>query len=243
MTFLQLKQEVSDKRVNIHFRNFAAERRTPPPRFYCDFAAEACRRQSNAALRRRSYAADYSAASSVDEKMREPHADQLVQRCVAVGLAQLCASRDPTEPAIRLLPQPLDLRRSQASAVPMRGDPEPLPMNSIISLTELPTTDHPGNAQPAGSSRTVLDAVLDVAIRLLLRFLLDIAQTDEPPLSSVRGRAMRLRFISSTSRCRRQHIERGGGGPSRSVPAPCQPAASRQSEEATTADRHVEQRI
>jgi hypothetical protein len=48
-----------------------------------DFAAEACRRRSNAALRRRSYAADLllrdrgGAGSSVDVKMREPQPPRL----------------------------------------------------------------------------------------------------------------------------------------------------------------------
>ena len=49
----------------------------------CDFAAEACRRRSNAALRRHSYADDLllrdrgGAGSSVDVKMREPQPPRL----------------------------------------------------------------------------------------------------------------------------------------------------------------------
>jgi hypothetical protein len=49
----------------------------------CDFVAEAGRRRSNAALRRRSYAADLllrdrgGAGSSVDVKMREPQPPRL----------------------------------------------------------------------------------------------------------------------------------------------------------------------
>jgi hypothetical protein len=48
----------------------------------CDFAAEACRRRSNAALLRRSYTADLllrdrGGGSSVDVKMREPQLPRL----------------------------------------------------------------------------------------------------------------------------------------------------------------------
>ena len=57
--------------------------RGAPLYILCYFAAEACRRRSNAAFRRRSYAADLllrergGAGSSVDVNMREPQPPRL----------------------------------------------------------------------------------------------------------------------------------------------------------------------
>ena len=84
-------------------------------------------------------------------------------------------------------------------------------MNSIISLTVLPAQPSAETPRPAGSNEPVLDAVLDVAIRLLLGFC-DMAPTDEPPLVAVRGLAVRLRFCLHHVPVQRQRVEAGGGG-------------------------------
>ena len=146
------------------------------------------------------------------------------------------------EPAIRLLPQPLDLR---GAGVRRADGAETGAVDELDHLADR-VADHSHLRKRCDLlevAEPVLDAVLDVAIRLLLGFC-DMAQTDEPPLAAVRGLAVSLRFCRQHVPVQRQRVEAGGGGGPDREHAGTMPASElRAGRRGDRRDRHVEQRI